>query len=542
MKVNISWLKELVDLKINAEELVRLLPFRTIGIKEITKDYIEMDMKGYNRADLLSLRGIAYEVAAITDSIVRFKDEEPDFPKSGKVNIEIADEDLCPVYCVAKIENLKVENSNDTWVKKLNNSGIRTVNNIADITNLVMLEFGQPMHAFDAKIVDKETIIVRTAKEGEKLITLDGKERILTTEDLLITDPKKAIGLAGVMGGKNTEVTDSTTTILLEAAIFEPKTLRKTTTKLGLISEASRRFYHGLTKRRLLQALSAAIKMYESLGGKLTAITITGDLRDKVKTIKISQEKVDSLIGINIPPAEVEFSLKKLGFSLALQGDAWEARVPYWRLDVSIEEDVIEEIARMHGYEKIPAKPLGGNIPIITQNPIFDLIETLKKALSDLGLTEVQTYSYYSTETINNLGLIENNLIRIVNPISSETEYLKNMLWPNLVEVVAKNLRQGYNDIATFEIGKVYYPKNNLPEEEYHLSIALSNNTDNPIQELNQIAKSADLHLEDEIKKEQYFHPKRQTGPMAEVHKKVTDKFGINQRVAILEINLTKLL
>ncbi len=542
MKVNISWLKELVDLKINAEELVRLLPFRTIGIKEITKDYIEMDMKGYNRADLLSLRGIAYEVAAITDSIVRFKDEEPDFPKSGKVNIEIADEDLCPVYCVAKIENLKVENSNDTWVKKLNNSGIRTVNNIADITNLVMLEFGQPMHAFDAKIVDKETIIVRTAKEGEKLITLDGKERILTTEDLLITDPKKAIGLAGVMGGKNTEVTDSTTTILLEAAIFEPKTLRKTTTKLGLISEASRRFYHGLTKRRLLQALSAAIKMYESLGGKLTAITITGDLRDKVKTIKISQEKVDSLIGINIPTAEVEFSLKKLGFSLALQGDAWEARVPYWRLDVSIEEDVIEEIARMHGYEKIPAKPLGGNIPIITQNPIFDLIETLKKALSDLGLTEVQTYSYYSTETINNLGLIENNLIRIVNPISSETEYLKNMLWPNLVEVVAKNLRQGYNDIATFEIGKVYYPKNNLPEEEYHLSIALSNNTDNPIQELNQIAKSADLHLEDEIKKEQYFHPKRQTGPMAEVHKKVTDKFGINQRVAILEINLTKLL
>lgn len=535
MKVSINWLKELVDLKVSVEELVRLLPLRTIGLKEITKDYIELDMKGYNRADLLSLRGIAYEVAAITDSTVKFKDEEPNLPEPDRVNIEIIDEDLCPVYCVAKIENLKVGNSDDTWVKKLNNSGIRSINNIADVTNLIMLEFGQPMHAFDAKTVEKETIIVRTAKKGEKLVTLDNKERILTTDDLLITDPEKAIGLAGVMGGKNTEVTNSTTTILLEAAIFEPKALRKTTTKLGLVSEASRRFYHGLTKKRLLQAVAAAIKMYESLGGKLTAITITGDLNDEVKTIKLREEKVNSLIGIDISSEEIASSLKKLGFSLK----NGEVTVPYWRLDVNIEEDTVEEIARMYGYERIPAKPLGDNILTASQNPIFDLIERLKRSLAGLGLTEVQTYSYYSTKTINDLQLTINDLIKIANPISSETEYLKDMLWPNLIEVVTKNLRQGFKDIAIFEIGKVYSPQNNLPKEEYRLSIALCNGTDNPIAELHKIAKSLNLQGEDLIG--DYFHPNRQTNLMAEVHKRITDKFGINQRVAVLEINLTKL-
>ncbi|MBI2019745.1 phenylalanine--tRNA ligase subunit beta [Candidatus Daviesbacteria bacterium] len=567
MKVSISWLKELVDLKVPVEELIRLFPLRTIGLKEVSDSYIELDMKGYNRADLLSLRGIAFESAAITDSKVSFTEEEPVFPETETVNVEITDETLCPVYCVAKIENLKVENSNETWVKKLNDSGIRSVNNIADVTNLVMVEYGQPLHAFDADTVEDETIVVRTAKAGEKLITLDNKERDLTEEDLLIADPKKAIGLAGVMGGKNTEVSDSTSTILLEAAIFDPKTLRKTATKLGLISEASKRFYHGLTKKRLLQAFSAAIKMYESLGGKVTAITLTGNLKDEVKTIKINQQKINSLIGVDISEEQIKSSLEKLGFVLSKhpggeemrlhpRGGAWKTTVPYWRLDINIEEDVIEEIARMYGYEKIPAKQLSPNIPTHPQTDIFGLIERLKKALSGLGLTEVQTYSYYSTQIMSNVKLQMSNLIKIANPISSETEYLRENNWPNLVEVAAKNVRQGFDDIAIFEIGKIYY-RNEKEEadEKYSLSIALMNNTDNPIAELSVIlnkVKDLSIHLrptsvgdssliaQNDIST--LFHPNRfiklSDGFLAEVHKRVTDKFGISQRVAILEIGI----
>lgn len=542
MKISIDWLKELVDLKVPVEELVRLLPLRTIGLKEVTKDYIELDMKGYNRADLLSLRGVAYEVGAITNSKIKFEGEKVSFPNLPKV--EVSADRLSPVYCIAKIENLKVEASYDSWVKKLNDSGIRSINNVADVTNLIMMEYGQPMHAFDAAQVFDETIIVRTAKNGEKLITLDNKEGVLSEEDLLITDPKKALGLAGVMGGKNSEVSDNTTTILLEAAIFDPVTLRKTATRLGFISEASKRFYHGLTKKRLFQALSKAIKMYEKLGGKLTALTIVDNIEEeKITTVNLTQTKTNSLIGVDVPAQEIEDYLQKLNFTLTLasQGPtlrAWEVKVPYFRLDVTIEEDLIEEVARMYGYENIPSKSLSTNIPKNIENPIFDLLQRLKLALTDLGLTEVQTYSYYSTRTINDLRLTINDLIKIANPISAETEYMRNYIWPNLVGVTAKSINHGSKDVAIFEIGKIYY-KNGKGEaaEKYSLAIALMNGTDNPLAELHEIQKKLNLKKE-ELENSEYFHPNRIIDTAAEVHKRITDKFGISQRVAILEICL----
>ena len=323
MKVSKSWLKELVDLKIPMKEVERLISLRTIGTKEITDDFIELDMKGYNRADLLSLRGIAREVAAITDSSVNFTDSERfnDLNHFNKLNVKVEESNLCPVYCVAKIEGLKVGPSNSDWAKKLEDSGIRTINNVADVTNLTMLEYGQPMHAFDTEKVNEEHIVVRLATKGETLQTLDGKNRKLDSTDLLIADPKKPLGIAGVMGGKDSEVSNSTTSILLEAAIFDPISIRRTSQRHGLHSEASKRFQHGLTKTNLLQALSAAIKMYESFGGKLTAITLNGDLEDRLKTVRLTHQKVSNLIGIEIPPEQVKSSLEKLGFSLGVVSD-----------------------------------------------------------------------------------------------------------------------------------------------------------------------------------------------------------------------------
>lgn len=559
MKVSLSWIKKLVDCNLSAKELANQLSLRSIGVKEQTEDCLELDLT-YNRGDLLSLQGVAREVTAVTGSKLLFS--APSLYQRGELpdnQVSVEDKNLCPVYCLAKIEGVNVKPSSSEWVKKLKDSEVRSVNNVADITNLIMLEYGQPMHAFDEKKVIGG-VKVRVAKRGEKITTLDGKVRNLNEEDLLIADEKGPIGIAGVMGGKDSEITSETTTILLEAAIFDPVKNRLTSKRHGIYSEATKRFQHGLTKTNLQQALASAIKMYEDLGGKLTAITLIGNLGDQQKTITLTREKINSLIGVEIPSADVESSLKRLGFALASQGRtlrAWQVTVPYWRLDINIEEDLIEEVARMYGYEKIPAKPLNTNIPISIPNPLFDLLWRLKQTLSDLGLTEVQTYSYYSTDVLNNLALDKTNLIKIANPISSETEYLKADLWLNLLEVVARNIKQGHRDIGIFEIGKVYYPqKGDLPTEVYHLSIALSNGTDNPLQELYQIFQAALKHLRGEKMQlhlgggqdgKEYFHPIRfkllgETCWIAEIHPRIVNKFGVEQRVAVLETEITKLL
>lgn len=560
MKVSLSWLKELVKYDLSPTQLADQLSLKSIGVKQITDDFLELDLT-YNRGDLLSLRGVAREVAAITDSEVTF--EDTNLPKSDHpvIPVKIESSNLRTVYCVAKIEYLKVEHSNETWVKKLSDSGTRSVNNVADVTNLVMLEYGQPMHAFDARGVKDETIIVRTAKEGERITTLDGKTRDLKTSDLLIADPLNALGIAGVMGGKDSEVSDLTTTILLEAAIFDPVSIRNTSKTQGLYSEASKRFQHGLTKTNLLQALAAAIKMYESLGGKLTAINIVGDLEDKPKMVNLNHQKLNNLIGVEIPKEDVESSLSKLGFKLASQGQAlgaWEVTVPYWRLDINIEEDLIEEVARMYGYERIPSEKVSESKALQEEDPIFESIYQIKNKLIEIGLTEVQTYSFYSIAVLDALGFTEQYkkfLVKVANPISAETEYLRMSLWPNLVEVVGRNLRKGYSDIAIFEIGKSYHVSFEgvgFPEENYVLSIALFNGSDNPLEELVSIAKKLGLDLEmnhspaPEVVTN-LFHPKRfvhlkkdgkEIGGTSEVHLRVLNKLGIEKRVAVLEIEL----
>jgi len=563
MKVSKSWLKELVDLNISVEELVSLLPLRAISTKEVTNDFIELDMKGYNRADLLSLRGIAQEIAAITGSKMLFKEPtKSEFIWSRQnllpVKVEIEDEKLCPVYCVAKIENLRPQPSPKEWVKKLVDSGVRTIDTITDITNLIMLEYGQTVHAFDAAKVIDETMIVRLAKQGEEFETLDGKVRKLTNEDLLITDPKGILSLSGIMGGKNSEITESTHTILLEVAIFDPISIRKSSQRFGLHSEASKRIQHGLTKTRLLQALNTAIKMYQDLGGKLTAISLVGNLEDQIRKITLTKQKLEDLVGVKFENSQVEDYLKSLYFKVEKVEDGWVVEVPYFRLDINLEEDVIEEVARIYGYEKIPAEKVSESEPLQKEDPIFKTISGLREKLVDLGLTEVQTYSFYTQDVLGALGFDESNkkfLVKVANPISAETEYLRMNIWPNLVEVLGRNLRKGYSDIAIFEIGKTYHKDfegKGEPKEGNVLSIALYNGSDNPLEELVSIVKELGLELKldhaeaPEVVKN-LFHPKRfvhlkkdgkDIGGASEVHLRILNKLGIEKRVAVLEVEL----
>lgn len=580
MKVSKSWLAELVELNVDIKEVERLLPLRTIATKEITDQFIELDMKGYNRADLLSMRGVAYEVAAITDSKVTFQEPSDEelgqrIKVKGVTELEVQVENLylVPLYCLVKIAGLKISESPKDWVQRLGDCGMRSVNNIADVTNLVMLEYGQPLHAFDASKVVGEKIVVRTAKTGETIETLDGKIRELEKTDLIIADSKKSLGIAGVMGGKNSEVTDSTTDILLEVAIFDPGNLRKTARRLNLTSEASKRFYHGLTRRRALQALDAAIRLYQDLGGKLMAVNVVGDVVDKDQTVIVSLEKINSLIGVELDEKFIEESLVKLNFKADRiwerigakldhppGGFEWRVMPPYWRLDIEIEEDVIEEIARLYGYEKIPSRKLAGELPVRIDQSLFELIYQMKSSLVNLGLTEVQTYSFFSTKVLKNLDWMDSlaKLIKVANPISSETEYMRVDIWPNLVEVIDKNSRQGFKDLAIFEIGKIY--KLNKGQgicEMFSLSIAVIDGSDNPLQEVNeifqQLSKKLNLGLKVDSKKAiaaevGLSHPNRflditddrgqLLGGMFEVHKRISDKFGIPGRVAILEISL----
>lgn len=544
MKISISWLKELVDLNCSIEDLVKLLPLRTIGIKEVTDSYIELDMKGYNRADLLSMRGVALEIAAITNSKVKFEDSRPeDYIWSGKdlPPVNMTENDIvASSYCIAKIEGLKVEKSPSQWVKKLNDSGIRSVNNLTDITNLVMLEYGQPLHTFDASSVKKNMGTEFLWDDTTHFTTLDHKPKSLQKGDILIRGDGKIIALGGIMGGENSEVTDNTTSIMLEAAIFDPIQIRKTATRLGFQSEASKRFEHGLTKKRLHQALDAAIKLYQEIGGELTQILLIEHDTDLEKVINLSNDKVRSLIGVDIKDEEIKQYLQRLYFTVKEAEKGWEVTVPYWRLDVNIEEDVIEEVARMYGYEKIPSDKVSESKALQNKDPIFNIIANLRQKLVEIGLTEVQTYSFYSTQIIEALEIKKEKLVKIANPISSETEYLREFLWPNLLEVVGKNIRKGYKDIGIFEIGKAFKIMDGSPKENYRLAIALYNGTDNPLEELYQIAQDSNLHLGGGKLNKALFHPNRQMENLGEIHLRVLNKLGIEKRVAVLEIAITE--
>lgn len=573
MRVPIAWLKELVELPESVEKLVALLPLQTIGTKEVTDKFIELDMKGYNRADLLSMRGVAYETSALLGSKVLFTEPEESTyfwveKEIPRINVTVSDEKASPFYCVVKIDGLKVEQSSQDVQQKLADAGMRAVNNVADITNVVMLEYGQPLHAFDASKIKDETLIVRRAIKDEVLKTLDGKERSLTEMDIVIADSEKAVGLAGVMGGENTEITEETESILLEAAIFDPVQLRRTATKLGLSSEAGKRFYHGLTKKRLLQALNAAIVAYQKIGGRVNGIVIMGDSNEGLKEIPITLNKIVSLIGTPITVGQVEEYLQKLQFNLLPQTDAqgnsgWVVTPPYYRLDVEIEEDVIEEIARMYGYENIPAQPLIDNPVAQVDQSEYEAIKKAKDTLVSSGLIEIQTYSFYSSKVQEALGWTadrKNLLIRVVNPMSAETEYMRQTVWANLAEVTTQNAKKGIKDIAVFEVGKVYQLTQELTINEYYsLAIAVMGEPETVLKQLHQyvvklieaFGRKTTFNPGLGTMPVELYHPTKQfsllindkpAGGIAEVHPRVMFALGLEgKRVAVAEIPLSAL-
>jgi phenylalanyl-tRNA synthetase beta chain len=436
-----------------------------------------------NRGDCLSMVGIAREVAALTGKQVRYPDgsyAETGGPIAGRVGVEIIDEDLCSRYVATLIEDVKLGDSPPWMQERLIAAGQRPINNIVDITNYVMLELGQPLHAFDYTLLNEGKIIVRRAREGEKMTTLDGVDHELSSDMLVIADPKGAVALAGVMGGANSEVREDTRTVLLESANFNAVTIRRTSMRLKARSEASSRFEKGLSPELSLAASRRATKlMVEIAGGRAAAGAVDAYPRKAEKAIvTMPRKRLNTILGLDLPTLKVCSVLEGLEFGCRWQEPDYVVDVPYWRMDVRIADDVAEEVARVIGYDELPVTNLRGEIPPFMPQPLRDLRERARDLLSAAGMQEVITYSLTTLEALQQVAppelLREESPLRVINSLSSQHEYLRTTLRASVLQSLAANQRCAEGEIALFEAARVYLPRgSDLPLEEEHVTGAI---------------------------------------------------------------------
>ncbi|MBI2304777.1 MAG: phenylalanine--tRNA ligase subunit beta [Chloroflexi bacterium] len=434
-----------------------------------------------NRPDCLSVLGIAREVAALTGEKLRIPlVDYPQFlpPVSEWATVDIADPDLCPRYCATLVADVAIGPSPPWMQERLLACGMRPINNVVDVTNYVMLEYGQPLHAFDYHRLRDRKIIVRRARAGESLITLDGMERPLAPGMLVIADAQEPVALAGVMGGSGSEVTESTTHVLIESANFNHISIRRTCAALRLRTEASLRFDKGLSPELPLPALQRATQlMAEISGGKAAqgVIDVYPGKREAT-TLLFSLSQVQEFLGVPLSHSQVVSVLGSLGFSCSLPGEGvLQVEVPYWRQDVTLVEDVAEELARGIGYDSITATPLSGAIPPLLAEPLPPLRERVKDILAACGLQEVITYTLTSGEVLGWLSHAPHSALKVSNPMSAEQEYLRTSLRGGLLTTLASNERYQAEGIHIFEAGKVYLPREgDLPREREMVAGLLS--------------------------------------------------------------------
>ncbi len=507
MRVTYNWLKDFVDIKINPNALADKLTMAGLEVSSIEESegdsVFEIEITS-NRPDWLSVVGIAGEIAAITGKKLKFgsrfsvigsRVSVSRIPKTEHRNLAIKIENKtdCPLYTAKIIKDVKIGPSPD-WIKKrLELIGCRSINNVVDITNYVLFTWGEPMHAFDLDKLDSEFICVRRAKEGEKIITIDSQERLLNVETLVIADKEKAIALAGIMGGKDTEVTEGTKNILLEAAVFNPVTIRRARQKLGISTDSSYRFERGIALETVERASEQAVGLINMLAGGnciLAKKSGLGTVTNKVVTL--NADSVSNALGVEIKAGQIKGILTRLGFKvsapsakkisgkkqrdikkLGVGKDVFMVTVPGFRPDVKLEVDLIEEAARIFGFENIP-KSLPKFTPCIDIDGEKELITIVKNIMVGLGLNEVITYSLIDKGMLKGFESLSPAPIEILNPLSKEQEILRTILIPSLLKCVAHNLNQKQEKISIFEVADSFsYSNGAVPVETPVLSIAL---------------------------------------------------------------------
>jgi phenylalanyl-tRNA synthetase beta chain len=435
-----------------------------------------------NRPDLNSIIGIAREIAAVTGNPLKVP--EIKLASSGGktadlISVNIEDAEFCPRYTARVIKGVKIGPSPDWLRSTLEKVGIRSISNVVDVTNYVMLEIGQPLHAFDYHLIakgkdGKPTIVIRRAGDKEKFKTLDNQERTLTSEMLLIADEQKGIALAGVMGGANTEINDRTVDVLIESAYFAPVNIRRTSKQLGLRSESSYRFERGADIGICDWASQRAAQLILETAGGLLAEGVV-DVYPKLaepKEITLHFSKTKDLLGIGISHSDQVSFLTKLGLAVTEQSPGvCTFKIPSWRVDLKREVDLIEDIERLHGVEKTPATPPRGAIGANAFDSVYDQIAEARRILTGLGLNEAQGQTLVSSAEF---GIRSAEYVLLANPLSSDMDVLRPSLLPGLIHSLRHNVSRKNYDVALFEIGRVFTGQNGATKEERRVAIAIT--------------------------------------------------------------------
>ena len=422
-----------------------------------------------NRADALSMRGVAYEVAAIYDKSVHFKD----FPlletqeQAGEQLSVAIETDKAPFYAARILENVTIASSPQWLQNLLMNAGIRPINNVVDVTNYILLYFGQPMHAFDLDTFEGNQIVVREARAGEKLVTLDDEERELETSDLVIAVADKPVALAGVMGGATTEISSQSSRVVLEAAVFDGTSIRKTSGRLNLRSESSSRFEKGINLATVTEALDAAASMIADLAGATVQAGIVSAGQVDTSDVEVSSTLADvnRVLGTELTYTDIEDAFRRLSFGLTGDAEKFTVSVPRRRWDIHIEADLYEEIARIYGYDKLPATlPKGdGTAGQLTETQ--KLRRKVRTVAEGAGLTEVITYALTTPEKAVQFSTNPSNLTELMWPMTVDRSVLRQNMVAGILDTVAYNVARKNKDLALYEIGKVFEQTGNSQEE-----------------------------------------------------------------------------
>jgi len=481
MKISLNWLREFVDVPVGPRELRRdltMLGLNTESCVEAGDDWVLDVEVTTNRPDCLSHYGVAREVATLYRRPLQPLEhavKESGEPAANEISIEIADPELCARYCGRVIRNVQVKPSPDWLVKRLEAVGQRPINNVADVTNYVLMELGNPLHAFDLARVGQKKILVRRAKPGEHLQTLDGVDRTLSAENLVIADAQRAVALAGVMGGEDSEISSSTRAVLLESAWFDPLSIRRTAQAQGMHTEASHRFERGADIQMAATAIDRTASLVQELaGGEVLRGVVDVYPRLQVREeIVLRRSQIQRVLGAEVPWEDVERILRGLGFQLERRGsDAWHVALPSFRLDVTREVDLIEEIARHYGYDRLPAR-LRTAPPRVEKDVTREKEQAITSRLVALGYREIIPSSMVDPE--ENKRFTDREPVKLGNPLSQEASALRSSTVPSMLRALRWNLDRGQDNVRLFEMGKTYSPRaEGLADERRVLSLGLT--------------------------------------------------------------------
>lgn len=577
MGVPLKWLKKYIEVDWTAEELAHRLTMAGIAIEGIEKvdddAVLELDLTP-NRGDCLGIINLAREVAALSGKPVQIPAVQ--IKESGEkiedlIKIEIADPDLCLRYTARLVKNCRVEPS-PAWMQEcLIEAGIRPISNVVDITNFVMLEANQPLHAFDYDLLGEDKrILVRRARDKETMTTLDGLERTLDHDMLVITDGERPVALAGIMGGENTEINDQTRDVLIESACFWGIGIRKTSRKVGLRSDSSIRFEKGTDIEGVVYAANRAAQLLQDLAGGQVAAGIA-DLYPRPvqpRVIRLRPERVNYLLGITLETAEIKGHLESLGLAVREDREGLLVVAPSYRPDLELEVDLIEEVARLYGYEKIPSSLPEGD----TSPGGLDAYQKFREQVRGImarDFFEVINYSFISPGDFDRIELPADSPLRraigIANPLSEEQSVMRTLLLPGMLDNLSVNLARKNKDLAFFEMGAVFEPASeDMPEELIKLgavvcgqceSYWLKNNVSMDFFYLKGILEDLlrELRVSDcrfEALASPSYHPGRtariscegrEIGVIGEIHPRVLEKFNIRFPACAMELDIKTL-